>query len=239
MVSAACRGAGSERAVGPGLVPLYCLAVMGANPVGFGWSAEGWGRCREQAIDPSRWWHSALAPEALAGCVRVAGPVAPGRLPGWWLGVSGRSRGACSFASPGRSPGSLIACPSGRLHRGLWPAGLGREPGRLIACPSGRLHKVVMTRRLGQATGRRSASPVPVGGGMVVLIPVRSPKRLMTRRLGQATGRRSASPPYRSAGAWWFWFRSGHRKNWWVATSGWPPGRPMTPLPGAITARLD
>ncbi len=32
MGSAACRGAGPERVMGPELVPLYCLAVMGANP---------------------------------------------------------------------------------------------------------------------------------------------------------------------------------------------------------------
>lgn len=59
MGSAACRGAGPERAMGPESVPLYCLAVMGANPARLwplAWGTESRRRRgRTAVIDQGRW----------------------------------------------------------------------------------------------------------------------------------------------------------------------------------------
>ena len=115
MGSAACRGAGPERAMGPESVPLYCLAVMGANPARLwplAWGTESRRRRGRTAVIDQGRWRRVRGMGSLRGSVWVRdfGQIPEGieDPPLWACGQRGWS------AFPGRPPAGLQARLSGR-----------------------------------------------------------------------------------------------------------------------------
>ncbi len=88
MVSAACRGAGPEGAMGPESVPLYCLAARGANSAALRLGRRGLGkvpgaRHRPKPLVTLDTWHLAPGSQGIGWpCASAGTRRPPGRLPG-------------------------------------------------------------------------------------------------------------------------------------------------------------
>lgn len=165
MGSAACRGAGPERAMEPESVPLYCLAVMGANP--------------------ARLWFLAWGIESRrrGGCTAV---IDQGR----WRRVRGMGRlsGRAWVRDFGQIPKELKTRHFGHAAKGDGPpfwAGCLR--GLLLVFPD-RSPAGLKARFSGNAA-KGDGSPFRTGclRGVLLVFPDRSPKGLKPRFSGQAT----------------------------------------------------
>ena len=154
MGSAACRGAGPERAMGPESVPLYCLAVMGANPARLwplAWGTESRRRRgRTAVIDQGRWR-------------RVRG--------------MGSLRGSVWVRDFGQIPKELKTRHFGHAAKGdTSPFQADCRRGLLLAFPV-RSPKELKTRQFGHAA-KGDGSPFRAGyrRGLLLAYPVRWPK---------------------------------------------------------------
>lgn len=176
MGSAACRGAGPERAMGPESVPLYCLAVMGANPARLwplAWGTESRRRRGRTAVIDQGRWRRVRGMGSLRGSVWVRdfGQIPEGieDPPLWACGQRGWS------AFPGRLPGRFATRLSSQVAEG-WMARHSRQAAGewLLTSP------VRESKRLMTCQGwRRKADDS---------LPVRSSKGLMARRLRGGEG---------------------------------------------------
>ena len=152
MGSAACRGAGPERAMGPESVPLYCLAVMGANP------ARLW-------PGASRVGEGEGAPPSLT------------RAAGGGSGAWGDCVGVLGFVISGRSPKELKTRHFGHAAKGdTSPFQADCRRGLLLAFPV-RSPKELKTRQFGHAA-KGDGSPFRAGyrRGLLLAYSVRWPK---------------------------------------------------------------
>ena len=154
MGSAACRGAGPERAMGPESVPLYCLAVMGANPARLwpGASRVGEG----EGAPPSLTRAAGGGSGAWGHCVGVFGFVISGRYP---KELKTRHFG---HAAKGDGP------PFRAGHRQDCRPASPDEPPRRMICLSGQVAGEVCYSLI-QSGGRRlDGSPLKAGCRRVV-----------------------------------------------------------------------
>lgn len=147
MGSAACRGAGPERAMGPESVPLYCLAVMGANPARLwplAWGTESRRRRGCTAVIDQGRWRRVRGMGSLRGSVWVRdfGQIPEGieDPPLWacgqrgWSAFPGRLLERFATRLPGQIPEGIEDPPIWACRQRGWsPFRAGYRRGLLLA----------------------------------------------------------------------------------------------------------